>query len=129
MPKQKVEEISPLENFNEWWKVTLATDPEGAARSPPVVRSPNGVMRDFNDSWAAGRPTYDPAKIRVPTLLIVGDWDVITPPAMAQGLYEQLTNASERRLVRLSEATHFMIIEKHRLRLFREVQNFIHHVD
>jgi pimeloyl-ACP methyl ester carboxylesterase len=129
MPKDKVDAISPLENFNAWWKATLATDPEGAARSPPVVRSPNGVMRNFNESWAAGKPTYDPAKIRAPTLLLVGDWDVITPPAMAQGLYEQLTNASERRLVRFSEATHFMIIEKHRLRLFREVQNFLDPVD
>jgi pimeloyl-ACP methyl ester carboxylesterase len=128
MPKQNVEAISPLANFNAWWKATLATDPEGAARSPPAVRSPNGVMQDFTESWAAGKPTYDPAKIRAPTLLLVGDWDAITPPAMAQGLYEQLTNASERRLVRFSEATHFMIIEKHRRRLLLEVQNFLDQV-
>ncbi len=129
MPAKFIDAISPQENFDAWWKATLATDPEGARRSPPVVRSPNGVMRDFDESWAAGKPTYDPAKIRAPTLLLVGDWDAITPPAMAQGLYEQLTNAVERRLVRFSEATHFMIIEKHRLRLFNEVQNFLDQAD
>jgi pimeloyl-ACP methyl ester carboxylesterase len=129
MPEKSVEMISPRENFDAWWKATLATDPEGARRSPAVVRSPNGVMRDFNESWAAGKPTYDPAKIRAPTLLLVGDWDAVTPPAMAQGLYEQLTHAAERRLVRFSEATHFMIIEKHRSRLFMEVQNFLDQVD
>jgi pimeloyl-ACP methyl ester carboxylesterase len=125
IPKDRVDEISPLASFDGWWKATLATDPEGAARSPPVVRSPNGVMQDFTELWAAGKPAYDPAKIRAPTLVLVGDWDAITPPAMAQGLYDALVNARERRLVRFSEASHFMIIEKHRLRLMHEVQNFL----
>src|SRR5262245_51022651 len=124
IPKDRVDEISPLATFDAWWAATLATDPDGQKLSPPVVRSPNGVMRDFED-WGAGRPTYDPAKIRAPTLLLVGEWDVITPPAMAQGLYAQLTHASERRLIQFSEATHFMIIEKHRQRVLREVRNFL----
>jgi pimeloyl-ACP methyl ester carboxylesterase len=128
IPKKSVEAISPQSNFDAWWKATLATDPDGASRSPPVVRSPNGVMQDFTEYWAAGIPTYDPEKILAPTLLLVGDWDAITPPAMAQGLYEKLNHAAERRLVRFSEATHFMIIEKHRLRLLLEVQNFLDQV-
>jgi pimeloyl-ACP methyl ester carboxylesterase len=128
LPKERVDEISPLASFDAWWAATLATDPEGAARSPPVVRSPNGVMQDFNDAWAAGSPTYDPAKIRAPTLLIVGDWDAITPPSMAQGLYSKLVNVRDRRLILLSEGTHFMPIEKHRMRLIQEVQNFLDEV-
>jgi hypothetical protein len=44
---------------------------------------------------------------------------------MAQTLYGKLLHARERRLVLLSEGTHFMPIEKHRLRLIREVQNFL----
>ena len=124
IPKDRVNDIAPLAMFDRWWTATLATDPEGAALVPPVVRSPNGVMQDFED-WAAGKPNYDPAKIRTRTLLLVGEWDVITPPAMAQALYQQLTHAPERRLIQFSEATHFMIIEEHRQRLFNEVQNFI----
>lgn len=125
IPPSRIDEISPPANFDTWWAATLATDAEGARRSPPVVRAPNGAVDDFARLWAAGKPPYDPANIRAPTLLIVGDWDEITPPVMAQGLYERLTNASERRLVRLSEGTHFLAIEKHRLRLLREVQNFL----
>jgi pimeloyl-ACP methyl ester carboxylesterase len=124
IPKDRVDEISPPETFDAWWTATLATDPEGSRLSPPVVRSPNGVMRDFED-WAAGKPSYDPAMIRTPTLLLVGEWDVITPPAMAQALFTQLTHAPERRLIQFSEATHFMIIEKHRQRVVDEVRNFL----
>jgi len=125
IPPARIDEISPSANFDRWWAATLATDAEGARRSPPVVRAPNGALDDFARLWAANKPPYDPANIRAPTLLIVGDWDQVTPPAMAQGLYERLANASERRLVLLSEGTHFLVIEKHRLRLLREVQNFL----
>jgi len=125
IPKDRVDEISPPANFETWWKATLATDPQGARQTPPVLRAPNGVMQDFAELWAQGKPTYDPAAIRAPTLLIVGEWDVVTPPLMAQTLYGKLVNARERRLVLLSEGTHFMPIEKHRMRLIREVQNFL----
>lgn len=125
MPKDRVEDIAPLAGFDRWWAATLATDPQGAQASPPVVRSPNGVLQDFKELWAAGHPTYDPAQIQAPTLLVVGEWDAITPPLMAQQLYGKLVNAKDRRLVLLSEGTHFIVIEKHRLRLMREVQNFL----
>jgi pimeloyl-ACP methyl ester carboxylesterase len=82
-------------------------------------------MKDFNEIWGAGRPAYDPAAIRAPTLLVVGEWDVVTPPAMAIALYPRLTGAADRRLVLMSEATHFMALETHRARLFRAVQEFI----
>ena len=93
IPRERVAEISPAAVFDAWWAATLATDPEGARRSPPVVRSPNGVLQDFAELWAAGKPAYDPEKIRAPVLLIVGEWDVITPPVMAQTLYGRLSNA------------------------------------
>ena len=126
MPQERVEEIAPRADFDAWWQATLATDPEGARQVPPVVRSPNGVLQDFAELWAAGKPgAYDPARIRAPTLLVVGEWDAITPPSMAQALFPRLTNARERRLILLSEATHFLVIEKHRERLMREVQNFL----
>jgi pimeloyl-ACP methyl ester carboxylesterase len=125
IPPDRVVEISPPDTFERWWKETLATDPVGAARSPPILRSPNGVMRDFNEIWGAGRAAYDPAAIRSPTLLVVGEWDVVTPPAMALALYPALTNAADRRLVLMSEATHFMALEKHRDRLFRTVRDFL----
>jgi pimeloyl-ACP methyl ester carboxylesterase len=125
IPNDRVDEISPLGNFETWWSATLATDVEGAKRSPAVLRAPNGVMQDFTELWARNKPTYDAAAIRARTLLVVGEWDVVSPPIMAETLYRQLLNARERRFVLMAEATHFMPIEKHRLRLIREVQNFL----
>ncbi|HEY8509852.1 MAG TPA: alpha/beta hydrolase, partial [Steroidobacteraceae bacterium] len=104
---------------------TLATDPTSTTRNPPSIRSPNGAMKDLAEIWGAGKPTFNPAAIRAPTLLIVGEWDAITPPSMAQELFKQLTGASDRRLVVLSEGSHAMAVEKNRMRLMREVQHFL----
>jgi len=125
IPAGRVADISPPDTFERWWQETLATDPDGAARTPPILRSPNGVMRDFNEIWGTGRAAYDPAAIRAPTLLVVGEWDIITPPTMAIALYPALTGAADRRLVLMSEATHFMALEKHRARLFNTVRDFL----
>jgi pimeloyl-ACP methyl ester carboxylesterase len=125
IPADRVADISPAADFDTWWRTTLATDPEGARRTPPVVRSPNGVLQDFAELWAAGKPSYDPAQIRAPTLLLVGEWDVVTPPTMARELFARLTGATDRRLILMAEATHFLVIEKHRQRVMREVQNFL----
>jgi pimeloyl-ACP methyl ester carboxylesterase len=125
IPSDRVEEISPSAWFDKWWEVTLATDPSATTRNPPSIRAPTGVMKDFSEQWAAGKPTYNPAAIRAPTLLIVGEWDALTPPAMAQELFKQLTGTRDRRLVVLSEGSHAMSLEKNRMRLIREVQHFL----
>jgi len=125
IPKDRVGEISPPEWYDKWWKANLATDPQGASRNPPVLRAPNGVFRDLNEFWARGKPTYDAAAIRAATLLVVGEWDVITPPEQGLALFKRLVNARERRVMVLSEGSHSMGVEKNRLHLIREVQNFL----
>lgn len=125
IPPERIEEVSPTEWYNKWWAANLATDPVGASRNPPVLRSPNGVMKDLGEFWAAGKPTYDPAAIRAPTLLVVGEWDVVTPPNMAQEIFMRLTGAKYRRLIVLSEGSHGMFVQKNRLHLIREVQHFL----
>jgi pimeloyl-ACP methyl ester carboxylesterase len=125
IPKDRVEEVSPKAWFDTWWAENLASDPTSSTRNPPSIRSPNGAMKDFTESWGAGRPTFDPLAIRAPTLLIVGGWDATTPPERAQELFKQLTNARDRRVIVLSEGSHSMALEKGRMRLFREVQHFL----
>jgi len=39
IPKERIEEISPTEWYDKWWAANLATDPVGASRNPPVLRS------------------------------------------------------------------------------------------
>ena len=82
-------------------------------------------MKDLGEFWAADKPTYDPAAIRAPTMLVVGEWDAITPPTMAQEIFRRLTAAKHRRMVVLSEGAHFMSNEKNRMHLIREVQHFL----
>lgn len=125
IPKDRVEDVSPIAWFDKWWAATQATDPGGAARNPPVLRAPNGVFKDLTEFWGAGKPVYDPAAIKAATLVIVGEWDATTPPIQAQGLFPKLTGTSNRRLVILSEGGHQMSLEKNRMRLISEVQHFI----
>ena len=82
-------------------------------------------MKDLGEVWAAGKSTYDPAAIRAPTMLVVGEWDAITPPTMTQEIFRRLTAAKHRRMVVLSEGSHFMFTEKNRMHLIREVQHFL----
>ena len=49
---------------------------------------------------------YDPAGIKVPTLMVIGEWDRDTPPYMAQALFPLIVNAPDKRLVMLAEGTH-----------------------
>jgi len=125
IPPAKLEETFPVAWYDQWWKANLATDPVGAARNPPVLRSPNGVMKDLAGVWGQGKSSYDPGAIRAATMLIVGEWDGITPPSMAQELFKRLTVAKYRRLVILSEGSHSISLEKNRMHLIREVQNFL----
>ncbi len=106
-------------------EVAFASDPWGSGQNPRVLRAPTGPQADNRDYWGAGKLQYDPAGIRVPVLLIVGEWDADTPPSMAQALFPRLSNAPYKRLVMIGEGTHIVYTEKNRLQLFREVQLFL----
>ena len=32
------------------------------------------MIHDIGEHWGAGKPTWDPAKVKVPTLLILAEW-------------------------------------------------------
>ena len=125
VPDDKKAAQIPAGWFEQWSAATWATDPVGAKHNPPVLRAPNGTVADSAEYWVKGRPYYDPAKITVPTLVAIGDWDHDTPPYMAQALFPLLVNSPGRRLVTIPEATHTMMLEKNRLMLFRAVQAFL----
>ena len=109
----------------EWVRATFASDPVGARANPPFVRAPNGVVLDSREYWSAGKALYDPANIKVPTMLVLAEWDADTPLYMAQALFPKLVNAEPKRLVVIGEGTHSVMMEKNRMQLFREVQLFL----
>jgi pimeloyl-ACP methyl ester carboxylesterase len=113
-----------MPEFETWSAAAIATDPVGSIQSPPVLRSPAGTVQDTRDYWQAGKPYYDPENIKVPTLVIVGEWDGLTRPDGAQ-VFHRLPSGADKRFVEIGEATHLALLEKNRLELFQEVQLFI----
>ena len=123
VPEDKLADLIPAGWFEAWAQTTWSTDPK--ARDSGELRAPNGVIQDVRNYWAAGKPYYDPANIRVPTLLIKAEWDQDTPAYMSQALFALLKNAPAKRYVEIGEGTHSVIMEKNRMQLFREVQMFL----
>lgn len=119
------EVLCPEDEVKAWWAHALTTDPVGASQMPPVLRAPNGVLADLAEYWAVGIPTYEPKSIKVPVLLILGEWDVDTPPGMAGELFRRLTEAPYKRLEVLGNGTHSMCLEVSRFELYRRVEHFL----
>ena len=124
VPEPKKASLIPAGWFDAWADAAIASDPDGAKMTPPVLRAPNGVVQDGLEFFGAGKPYYDPAKITVPTLLVLAEWDRDTPTYMAQTLFPLLVNAPGKRMVTLAEGTHSIVMERNRVELFRAVQAF-----
>jgi pimeloyl-ACP methyl ester carboxylesterase len=123
--ENKKADLIPAGWFEAWSSATIASDPVGAAQNPPMLRAPNGTVQDTRDYWAAGKPLYDPAMIRVPTFLAHAEWDADLPSYMLYAYFEKLTNAPYKRYVQIGEGTHTVIMEKNRMQLFQAVQQFL----
>jgi branched-chain amino acid transport system substrate-binding protein len=111
-----------------WGPAYLASDPNSAKRTLPSVRVPYGPLADLDLAWTGHFP-YDPARIRVPVLIVRGEWDDVTTNKDAHWLYERLRNAPIKRDVIISRGTHVMHLEASRSQLYREVQTFVEGMD
>jgi pimeloyl-ACP methyl ester carboxylesterase len=125
VPADKCAALIPEGWFDLWSKALLESDPDAARQNPPTVRAPNGVLEDIYGRWLRGDPVYDAAKLRVPVLIVTGEWDVDTPAGMARGLFQSLTHVPYKEYVEIGEATHTLMLEKNRMQLFRAVQAFL----
>jgi pimeloyl-ACP methyl ester carboxylesterase len=124
-PDDRKNDLMPVSWFETWSAATLATDPVGSKQDPPVLRSPAGVFHDIRTYWDAGKPYYDPERIKVPTLVVVAEWDRVTPSQGAHAVFHKLPSGPHKRFVEIGEGTHFVMVEKNRMQLFREVQLFL----
>jgi pimeloyl-ACP methyl ester carboxylesterase len=111
-------------DFDAWGAAYLATDPTSAARKPMSVRVPYGPMADGLAAEAGTLP-YDSGRIRVPTLIIRGQWDVISTDADARELLASLGSAPEKSYVVIPGGTHRMHLETSRLAFFAAVRSFL----
>jgi pimeloyl-ACP methyl ester carboxylesterase len=91
VPDNRRGALFPAGWYEHWADTTFATDPEGARQVPSVLRVPNGPLADA----AAGKPLFDAAKVTVPTLVTLGEWDRETPPAQALALFQSLAGVAQ----------------------------------
>jgi pimeloyl-ACP methyl ester carboxylesterase len=115
--------IDPAD-LEPWLESYVASDPTGALRRPPSARVPYGPTADIDRVWN-GVELFDPAEIRVATLIVYGEWDVTTTTEDALYLYRALTQAPERQLTLLDRGTHIMHLELARTRLYAAVAAFL----
>jgi pimeloyl-ACP methyl ester carboxylesterase len=92
--------------------------PDTPSKQPEVARTLRTIMesqppRTIENALVAlrDRPDYrkDLASIAVPTLILVGDADAITPPAMAETLHKNIPNSQ---LVVIKDAGHMTPMEQ-----------------
>ncbi|MYM90808.1 alpha/beta fold hydrolase [Rugamonas sp. FT82W] len=110
-------------HFQQWSAAFLATDAEAATRTPPAVLTPAGPQADVRALWS-GQALYDPARIRMPTLLVRGKWDSVCSEADAVNLLAAL-GSGIKRCETLPRATHLMHLESSRGLLYNAVNDFL----
>lgn len=98
-------------------------DPLATGKATDVARFPAGPFADFA-GIVSGKPTYDPALIRPPTLLVRGADDPVASED-DQRRFFYLIGAAEKRYVTLKRGTHFLPIERWAPTLFETVDRFI----
>jgi pimeloyl-ACP methyl ester carboxylesterase len=110
-------------HMDAWARAYLASDPQAQSRMPPAVCVPNGPSADIAALWS-GVPQYDAARVRMPTLLVYGEWDSVFDDRDAARLAAELRNApvTTRRLPR---GTHLMHLESGRHALHAAVNEFL----
>lgn len=126
----------PVKNKDEWREPraakfyvdkTLASDQTANTRNPPSVRIPRAFQREAFD-MSFGRKLYDAKDIRVPTLVIRSGLDHWSRPEDLIALEKDLMNAPRKMIVTISDATHFVFLDRPqhgRQRLIDEILSFL----
>lgn len=109
--------------FQALTRSALDADPASRTRKPPAFRVPNGTFVDLHSVFS-GHPLYDPASIRLPTLLLRGADDPTSTDADTGRLFEAL-GARERYYSIVPQASHFAMAEKAASEVFRQTEDFL----
>lgn len=117
--------IAPPERFRAWAEAAVATDPRSGESDLPSLRAPAGVVQDVADHWLRNDPTYEPGRITVPTLVVVGEWDQETTPEQGREVFTRLTAVPEKRYTVIGRGTHSLLLEEHRHALYQTVDGFL----
>jgi pimeloyl-ACP methyl ester carboxylesterase len=111
-------------HFQPWARAYLASDPTSSTREPASVKVPNGALAGLIDAWT-GKLAYDPARIKSPLLVVRGEWDTLSSESDASWLLGAATSSPEKKYVKVTEATHLMLLEENRHDLYRATNEFL----
>ena len=112
------------ELFEAWGREYLKCDPLSHEATPPSVRTPWGAMTDVLELWGGGL-IYDPSEIKVPVMIVRGEWDRYSTDVDANWLMNNLTNTPQKRDVKIGYGTHFMLFETSRFDLYQVAAGFL----
>lgn len=107
-----------------WLDAFFGSDPTAKQRSPESVQVPNGPYIDWHEIHA-GRSLFDPSRIKAPTMIVRGSAEELITNEAADELLQRLTSAPSKRRLDIGDSTHYAMLEKNRLQLYRGVQNFL----
>ncbi len=114
--------------FMQWARQTVNEEPDPVLRAQRKIRVSTGPIQDTRCYWAKNKGVYDPADIRVPVLLLHGEWDRDVPVNAIQDWFLRATGTPWKRWTEIGEATHMMVLEKNRRQVFELTRYFISQV-
>ena len=120
LPDKERKELITPETKRTWMNALAET-----AGGEQLLKVPNGAVADALKTWGAKTPAWQPERISAPTMVVQGEWDADTPPAMGLSVFAHLTGTSARRYVLIGEGTHMLLLEKNRRQLFQAVHGFL----
>lgn len=120
LPDKERKELITPEAKRTWMNALAET-----AGGEQLLKVPNGAVADALKTWGAKTPAWQPERISAPTMVVQGEWDADTPPAMGLSVFAHLTGTSARRYVLIGEGTHMLLLEKNRRQLFQAVHGFL----
>jgi pimeloyl-ACP methyl ester carboxylesterase len=97
-----------------------ATDYLAEENGHRIVLRPSGPILDMYRVWS-NKLLFNPARIKVPTLIVRGDLDVYADPDLAR----QLSGTKIVREVVIKNATHWMLYENSHDQVFAETDRFL----
>jgi pimeloyl-ACP methyl ester carboxylesterase len=105
------------------FETLAALDPRSGLQVPRAFRCPNGPLADLVEVFN-GRPLYDPARLTMPVCLIRGEHDTTSTVTDTQRLLAAIASPVKRHRV-IASGSHFLCIERNRVKLYDELNDFL----
>jgi len=119
--KQCQMEKEMMETFgNEW----LLSDPLSKVLKSDSIRFPSGPQQNLED-MAHNKPYFNPAEIRVPLLIVRGEWDNYPNNNDSELLFTETENAPYKKYLVIEKSTHIIHWEAARYQLYDETLHFL----